>query len=126
MGSHLYVDIVVQQPGGSWHEIFTGRSTFLAKGPVVEHFGSLDPDEPSYSGEGYLTHDQIVERQQHEECPWRLQEPYWVRQVSGASFLFDSNRIGTETCYELRAFAAMVASLIADGFEVHVWCCHSQ
>lgn len=75
--------------------------------------------------------------QEHPECPWRLDEPYWVRLLDGQEFvdivrerrwktLQDGDYADLECGPELRGFATMVAALLAEGVRVRVWCWHSQ
>jgi hypothetical protein len=138
MGSDLYAQVEMQHPGGGWSELMQYQTCSLGRGSVVKPFGDSTylRDEEETKSEGYLTQDEIIERQQHEECPWRLDEPYWVRAVSGEEFSaiirekrWKQYRYGegiNECLPELRAVAAMVESLLRDGFPVRVWCWESQ
>jgi len=137
MGSDPYVSVECRRHGNHFGDLFEGPSTCLARGIVVDAFGDCDPESPIAQFPGYLTHAEWTKMQSHEECPWRLDEPYWVRKVTGAEFvgivrerrwrtLQDGDFADTECDPELRAFAAMVESLLADGLDVNVWCWHSQ
>jgi hypothetical protein len=71
--------------------------------------------------------------QEHEECPWRLDEPYWVRSISGDEFVrivgdqpWKADWPECDAGPHLRAVAAMVQSYIKDGVGVRVWLWHSQ
>jgi len=137
MGSHLYISIDVRHPNTPgrdskyWGSLFDGPSQALARGSVVDAFGG----EPDLTGDGYLTRDEWMKQAKHPECPWRLDEPYWVRMILGPEFvaiirekrwqkLQDGNDL--ECRAELRAFAAAVESLLSEGCDVEVYCWHSQ
>lgn len=149
MGSALYISVDVRHVNDPrinpkhWAEMFEGPSKALERGTIVDAFGDCDPDAPIAKASGYLSHDEWKKMAEHPECPWRLDEPYWIRRVDGPEFvaivrekrwqkLEDADfRINSpdpvrECSAELRAYAAMVESLLADGCEVHVWCWHSQ
>src|SRR5271154_3604544 len=85
MGSNLHISIDRQFPNGYWAHLFNGRAV-IDRGPVVDAFGDCDPEAPIRSAAGYLTHEQWVEEAKQCECPWYLDEPYWVRLVDGAEF----------------------------------------
>jgi hypothetical protein len=140
MGSDLYCSIERQYPNGYWSPLWCGRSHALARGIVVDAFGACD-----YNGEqgliprlnGYLTHAEQKEMaEKNYDCPWD-EEAYWVRQLSGAEFvriirdkdwqkLQDGNFHDVECNPQLRSFAALVESLLAENVPVRVWCWHSQ
>ena len=136
MGSDLYISIDVRPAGRkTWSSLWDGPSTFLARGPVVDAFGTSE--HAGDTARGYLTGAQIKERGEHPECPWRLDEPYWVRLIPGPEFcaiirerrwapLQDGDWAHLQCRPELRGFAALVESLISEGLEVVVWCWHSQ
>jgi hypothetical protein len=76
-------------------------------------------------------------RADHEDCPWRLDEPYWVRLLDGQTFvdivhekrwktLQDGDFADVECSPELRAFAVKVGILLSEGLFVRVWCWDSQ
>jgi hypothetical protein len=135
MGSDLYISIDVQHDDKGrdpevWSELWEGPSTALARGIVVDAF-------KSDSRSGYLSGDELRRMREHPDCPWRLDEPYWVRKLDGQEFvdivrerrwktLQDGDYADLECGPELRGFAAMVAALLADGVRVRVWCWHSQ
>lgn len=150
MGSDLYVSIEVRHPNTphrdpkTWSELWEGPSQGLARGIVVEAFGHA-PDDVTVArknvwradADGYLTRAEWVKRAEHPECPWRLDEPYWVRCIPGQEFvaivhekrwqkLQDGDFKDTECSPELRCFAVMVDGLMAEGLDVRVWCWHSQ
>lgn len=142
MGSDLYISIDVQHDGGGhrdpkvWSALWEGPSTDLARGSVVDAFRDF-ADRESDPRSGYLSGDEIRRMQEHPECPWRLDEPYWVRCLDGQEFvdivrerrwktLQDGDFADKQCGPELRGFAAMVAALLADGVHVRVWCWHSQ
>ena len=144
MGSDLYLSVDVHYP--DWRDepyeyapLFTRRSTFLARGIVVDAFDVMDERTPE---NGYLADDEFTKMQKRRDCPWRDAEPYWVRKIDGAEFVAivrekrwqriqkapdGSFDFADQECSpELRAYAAMVESLLADGCGVRVWCWHSQ
>lgn len=141
MGSDLYISIDVRGPKTPtwdpkhWSEMSEGPSCALARGIVSDVFKDV--------GEAVVPPG-LNER--HPECPWRLDEPYWIRKVDGQVFCdvvrekrwqtqgttdedgdprYDA-RPEKEPEPKLRAYAALVASLLADGCEVRVWCWESQ
>jgi hypothetical protein len=143
MGSNLYLSIDVRvttdphRNPNYWGSLFDGPSDGLDRGIVVDAFGDGDPETPIAKAPGYLTRAEWMKRAEHPECPWRLDEPYWVREIGGPEFvaivrekrwqkLQDGDYHDTECSHELRAFAACVESLLADGCDVRVWCWHSQ
>lgn len=138
MGSDLYCNVECRDRSGfGFHQLFDGPSTFLARGIIVDAFGDCNETSASGKLDGYLTSAEWRKMQEHEECPWRLDEPYWVRKLSGQEFcdiirerrwktLQDGDYYDLECGPELRSFAAMVKSLLADGMEVNIWCWHSQ
>jgi len=142
MGSDLYISIDVRHTRGldpnPWGTLFDGPSKALDRGIVVDAFGDCDAGSPvGPSASGHLSHTEWAEMSEHEECPWRLDEPYWVRKINGEEFvaiikekrwqkLQDGDFHDRECSPELRGFAALVASLLADGLDVRVWCWHSQ
>jgi hypothetical protein len=90
-----------------------------------------------------IKHVSTQEESDRPECPWRLDSPYWIRQLSGAEFVAvvrekrwqtmkddeDSIYIAdpmAECSPELRGFAALVESLLAECCDVRVWCWESQ
>jgi hypothetical protein len=137
MGSDLYVSIEVgYQNATAWLALFKGRSMDLARGIIVDAFGDC-ADRESDPRPGYLTGAEIRDRQDHDECPWKLDEPYWVRLVPGEEFasivrdkrwriLQDGDLADLECGPELRAVAALVEALLVEGLPVRVWCWHSQ
>jgi|HubBroStandDraft_2_1064218.scaffolds.fasta_scaffold07412_12 hypothetical protein len=137
MGSDLYASVERQYPNGYWSTVTNYQTSALARGVVVCAFGDCDPDAPMGKAGGYLTHAEWVAMQDHEKCPWRLDEPYWVRLVPGEEFvttvrekrwqrLQDGDYHDEECSPELRAVAAMVESFLVEGVPVRVWCWHSQ
>jgi hypothetical protein len=105
------------------------------KGIVVDAFGSLTDEVASKPG--YLSTAKFKEMQKHPECPWHLDEPYWVRMIPGEEFvdivnmkrwqqLQDGDFADTECSPELCAVAALVARLLSADVRVRVWCWHSQ
>lgn len=137
MGSDLYVNVERRRLGNRFGSLFEGPSTELASGIIVHAFGDCDQESPSGKLSGYLTPAEFKKMQEHDECPWRLDEPYWVRKISGQEFcdiirerrwktLQDGDFADLQCGPELRSFAAMVRSLLDDGLEVNVWCWHSQ
>lgn len=143
MGSDLYISIDVRHPNDPyrnsdhWVTIFDGPSTFLARGSIVDAFGDCNSDARIAHAPGYLTHAEWTKVAMRPECPWKLDEPYWVRCIEGPEFVAiirekrwqkpqDGDFYALECSAELRAYAAMVESLLADECEVRVWCWHSQ
>lgn len=136
MGSDLYACVERQSATTYvWWEV--ARTRDLARGIIVDAFGDCDPTSEAAKFGGYLTHDEWVQRQEHAECPWRLDEPYWVRLIPGEEFvaivferrwqtLQDGDFRDLRCSPELNAVAAMVESLLTDGVPVRVWCWHSQ
>lgn len=106
MGSDLYLNVETRSgPSRSeehWGALFDGPSCALARGPVVDAFG---------------TSDQLG----------------WVRRIEGAEFVAivrekrwqQSDWQNLECSADLRAFAALVESLLNDGLQVRVWCWNS-
>lgn len=142
MGSHLYLNIEVRHSNDprynqkNWSAIFDGPSRYLDKGVIVDAFGN-SPDEPVGQLSGYLDASEWREMAEHPECPWRLDDPYWVRRIEGSEFvaivrekrwqkLQDGDFHDLECTAELRAFAALVESLLNDKCDVEVYCWHSQ
>ena len=140
MGSNLYISIDRQNQGGNgyWSALFDGPSRALDRGIVVDAFGDgpredwddADPRE-------YVDPAKWREMAKHPECPWRLDEPYWVRCIEGAEFvaivrekrwqkLQDGDFADRECSPDLRAFTALVESLLNEGTPVRVWAWHSQ
>jgi hypothetical protein len=136
MGSDLYACVEYQVPKtDNWFVVH--QTTDIARGPVVDSFGDIYGTRP-----GHLTGPQWKKMQEHEECPWRLDEPYWVRLIPGEEFACtvrgepwlaeysESKLDPTDNPYQagthLRAIAAMIESYIKDGISVRVWCWHSQ
>jgi len=136
MGSNLYISIDRKFPNGNWSELFDGPSRALDRGIVVDAFGDCirnvweDPDPREY-----IDPAEWREMAKHPECPWRLDEPYWVRLIEGAEFvaivrekrwqkLQDGDFSDRECTPDLRAFAALVESLLKEGIPVRVyaWC----
>ena len=143
MGSDLYVSVEIDNRTGVWsRRLFGGPSTELARGIVVEAFGS-GAEASSADSEvlGYLPHAQWDALAAFEDTPWIRDEPYWIRKLDGQVFCdiirekrwrtiqknpdggydFDDLECGDE----LRAFAALVRSLLDDGRNVRVWCWHA-
>ena len=142
MGSDLYISINVQHDDGGhrdpkvWSSLWEGPSDGLARGVIVDAFGDCD-DRECDPRPGYLSGAEVQRMQEHPECPWRLDEPYWVRLLDGQEFvaivqerrwqsLQDGDFSDLECGPELRGFAAMMAELLAEGVRVRVWCWHSQ
>jgi hypothetical protein len=137
MGSDLYIAINRQFPNGYWEEIFTGPSAPLERGIVINAFGSANPTdgEPTTDYVPKATWEKGVAK--HPECPWRLDEPYWVRKITGQEFvaivrekrwqkLQDGDFADHECGPLLRAYAALVESLLAENVAVVVFCWDSQ
>lgn len=126
MGSDLYLNVETRSgPSRSeehWGALFDGPSCALARGTVVDAFGTSD--QLGGTAAGYLTHDEWAKMAEHPECPWRLDEPYWVRCIEGVEFVAIVRE--NECSADLRAFAALVESLLNDGLQVRVWCWNSQ
>jgi hypothetical protein len=146
MGSDLYVS-VERRYGEHWCSLWDGPSSALERGIVVDAFGEpYDENTGRRVGSdvvsdrkkaGYLTGAEWRERAEHPECPWHLDEPYWVRCIPGDVFCYivreklwqklqDGDFHDTECSPELRSIAAMVSSLLSEGLGVRVWCWHSQ
>ena len=142
MGSDMYISIEVRHDGPGrdpsvWSRMWQGPSGPIARGIVVKAFGDC-PDGGVDTRTGYLSRDEVLAQQETMfRCPWRFDEPYWVRLVHGDEFcdivrerrwksLQGGDYADMECGPELRGFAAMVAALMADGVEVRVWCWHSQ
>lgn len=140
MGSDLYISIDVRHDDVGhrdpkvWSTLWEGPSDALARGIVVDAFGDC-ADRETDPRTGYLSGKEI--RARHEDCPWRLDDPYWVRAVSGQEFcdiirerrwktLQDGDFADIDCGPELKAFGALVADLLSNGVEVCVWCWHSQ
>lgn len=133
MGADLYISIESRYPRSPgrdpkvWVPLFEGRSTALARWPLVDEFGTAEQAEgPGALAAGYLTYEQKRDREVHEDCPWHRQEPYWVRLLTGAQFTAivfgrpaaaERGPVGAE----LAALAIAVNSLMAWG-DVQVWC----
>jgi len=143
MGSDLYLNIEVRHPNTPqrnskvWCPLFDGPSTALERGIVVDAFGDPDPEAPVAKAGGYLTFAEWTQLAEHPECPWRLDEPYWVRCIPGEEFcaivvekrwqkLQDGDYHDEECSPELRAFAVLVKNMLVEGLDVRVWCWHSQ
>ncbi len=138
MGSDLYISIDRQYPHGYWSSVFDGPSCALARWPIVDAFG----DGPRESWEDpdpreYIDPAEWRETAKHPECPWHRDEPYWVRLIEGAEFvaiirekrwqkLRDGDYHDLECKPELRAYAALVESLLKEGVPVRVYAWHSQ
>lgn len=141
MGSDLYISIDTKDAGSEdryWRRIFEGPSTFLARNIVVDAFGgggeSTGPDAESL---GYLPHAQWDRVHGYPGAPWKDDEPYWIRQLSGQEFvtivrdkrwqkLQNGDFHDKECSPELRAYASFVEALQTEGLDVRVWCWHSQ
>lgn len=133
MGSALYASVEYQASNGTWWPVTQYQTADLASGPVVDFFGDCDPDSPLGNKDGYLSHVEWTRMQDHEECPWRLAEPYWVRLIPGEEFVrtvreqpWKKEWPEKEAGPHLRAVAAMVESYMKDSIGVRVWCWHSQ
>jgi hypothetical protein len=142
VGAHLYAHIEAQFRGIStrdprvWCSLWEGPSCALGRDSVAGAFGvqdGWDDDEPLLR-EGYLSPPEVLEHSVHEECPWRLDDPYWVRLVEGEEFSAivreerwrSTDHPDAECGPELRAFATLVESLLTMGHGVRVWCWESQ
>ena len=138
MGSDLYISIETQRPGNAWSKLFEGPSTDLARGVVVDAFGtskqSMQPDSKTL---GYVAHTERDAMAAYAATPWLNDEPYWVRLIPGQTFvdivrerrwrlLQDGDFHDTECSEELRGFAVMVDNMMDNGLDVRVWCWHSQ
>ena len=112
--------------------LFDGPSRALDRGCICETFKRTG-----------LEHHPTREESKHPECPWRFDEPYWIRELTGTEFVAvvrekrwqtlkdDEDQIfraePTKECSpELRGFAALVESLLAEDCDVRVWCWESQ
>jgi hypothetical protein len=143
MGSDLDISIEVRHPNTPhrdpkhWSALFGGPSKALDRGIVVDAFGDSDPETLVGQKDGYLNHVEWTQRAEHPECPWRLDEPYWVRCIPGQEFvdivvqkhwqkLQDGDYKDKECSAELRAFATIVKHMLVEGLDVRVWCWHSQ
>lgn len=132
MGSDLYLNVEYQNENGSWSSMFDGPSRPIDRGIVIYAFGDSDLEGP-----GYLTRGQWKVIAEHPECPWHLDNPYWVRWLEGQEFvsivqekrwqkLQDGDFADRECSPALRAYSALVQSLINEGLKVRVWCWESQ
>ena len=139
MGSDLYIAIKTRHdvhpdhgPEDCWGTLFDGASTDLARGIVVDAFGGRDGLDDGT----YVTPSDRIKWQMRSDCPWD-EEAYWVRRLDGQVFcdivrekrwqkLQNGDFADKECSPELRAYAAMVESLLKDGCQVRVWCWHSQ
>jgi hypothetical protein len=140
MGSDLYISIERQYPNGYWSALFDGPSEALARGIVVDAFGECPReswDDADPDPREYVDPAKWREMAKHPECPWRLDEPYWVRCIEGAEFvaivrekrwqkLQDGDFADLECSRDLCAFAALVESLLKESIPVRVWAWHSQ
>ena len=141
MGSDLYISIDTQNPNGTWSPLWEGPSTELARGVVVDAFGTAaDSSRPDAEALGYLPQDQWEPA--FSDAPWIRDEPYWIRRLNGHQFCEivrdkhwqriqkapdGSYDFADKECQpELRAFASLVQSLLNEGHAVRVWCWHSQ
>jgi hypothetical protein len=138
MGSDLYISIEVccrntpDRNPNYWSELFEGPSRALDRGYICEAFRQAG-----------IEHHPTRDESEHPECPWRLDEPYWIRQLTGAEFVavvrekrWQTIKEDEDSLYfadptaecspELRGFAALVESLLAEGCDVRVWCWESQ
>jgi hypothetical protein len=132
MGSDLYACVEYRTHSGAWLAAIH-QTTFLARGPIVDFFGDCDDENPITQAGGYLSGGEWRDMQEHDECPWRLDEPYWVRLIAGEEFVRTVRQEPwkvewpeLEAGPHLHAVAAMVESYIKDGVGVQVWCWHSQ
>ena len=128
MGSDLRISIDRQFPNGYWSSLFDGPSNAVERGPAVHVFGQSDEEGDTRE---YVPREKVREMATHPECPWYRDElPYWVRYISGQEFV----RIvrgwagvnSSEFSPELRAWAALVESLLSEDVPVKVWCWESQ
>lgn len=133
MGSDLYACVEYRAPNGTWWPITRYQTGPLASGPIVDYFGDCDSTTPVGQRDGHLNHGEWTRMQEHEECPWRRAEPYWVRLIPGEEFartvrneLWKAEYPTQHAGPHLRAVGAMVESYIKDGVGVRVWCWHSQ
>jgi hypothetical protein len=145
MGSYLYISIERQWPNGHWSYIFEGPSTALQRDiVVVAAFGDGPREEwEDKDPRTYVPPERWREMQNHPECPWRLHEPYWVRLIDGKEFIdivrekiwqklpygyfgISNADPNLECSPQLRAYAALVESLLNEGVPVQVWAWHSQ
>jgi len=150
MGAHLYWNIEKHIRNGEWWSIIDCRSvthvlvlwhmTGWDKLFVPAGFGTCHADSPIAKVDGYLTHEERVRTQAEPGCPWS-EDAYWVRRIPGAEFVDTvrekrwngvlDQQYGKpgehqyECSAELRAAAALVASLLADGQEIRVTCWES-
>lgn len=137
MGSNLYISIDTQFPNGHWAALFDGPSRALDRHIIIiRAFGNADPEDGEPTTD-YLPKAEWQEMAKHPECPWQLDEPYWVRCISGQEFvdiiqekrwqtLQDGDFRDEECSPYLRAFAALVGSLLNQGIPVRVYCWDSQ
>jgi len=139
MGSDLYISIERQYPNGNWFALFDGPSKALDRGIVVDAFGDgprEEWDDREKDEREYVDPAKWREMAKHPECPWHLDEPYWVRCIEGAEFvaivrekrwqkLQDGDFAYRECSPDLRAFAALVDALLQE-VPVRVWAWHSQ
>jgi hypothetical protein len=142
MGSDLYISIERQWPNGHWSHLFEGPSDGLDRGIVVNAFGEgprekWEIQEIGEDPRTYVPPERWLAMRDHPECPWHLDEPYWVRLIDGKEFvdiirekrwqkLQDGDFGDLECSPELRAYAALVESLLSEGVPVQVWAWHSQ
>jgi hypothetical protein len=140
MGSDLYISIDRQYPNGYWSPLFEVPSSAIARGPVVNAFGEAPRDPWQIEEEGedprtYVPPERWRAMQDDPECPWCLDEPYWVRLIDGKEFV-DIVRekrwqklrsgAGCECSPDMRAYAALIESFLSEGVPVQVWAWHSQ
>ncbi len=131
MGSDLYLAIDNQYANGHWSAVIDTHASAVDRGIVVDAFGDTDKETDVGRLPGYMTHDEWLEMQKHPECPWRLDEPYWVRLLDGAEFVaivrekrWQKLQDGDFADRELLAAPARVGG---DGaVPVRVWLWHSQ
>lgn len=138
MGADLYISVEVKYESGAWLSMWTGASTALARGIIVDAFGYPEEAEGPRAAElGYKSREEQQIIEQHPECPWPPGEPYWVRVIDGNEFslivseqrwqkLQDGDFHDLDCGPELRAMASLVESLVTDDVPVRVWCWHSQ
>lgn len=81
----LYISIERQFPNGRWSALFQGPSTALEPTDAIGAFGDYNPEYETDLE--YIDPTKMREMQVHPRCPWRCQEPYWLRLISGQEFV---------------------------------------
>lgn len=138
MGSDLYISIETRRPGNTWGKLFEGPSTDVARGIVVDAFGTTEQAmRPDARSLGYVGRKERDAMSAYAATPWLNADPYWVRLIPGEEFVAiivekrwqkrqDGDFADKECEPELRAFAVVVKNLLVEGLDVQVWCWHSQ